>query len=52
MKNYYLIAGGFALGYGLSKIPTPKNEGDVTGAALYMIGGAVIVLIGVFGFKK
>ena len=48
MKNYYLITGGIAIGFGLSDL----KKDDKTKSILMILGGTAIILVGVYGFKN
>lgn len=62
MKNFWLIAGGVSLGIGISllleKNPKPINNleefnKEKNNKALFqLIGGTIIVLGGIYGFKN
>jgi len=50
MKNYWLIAGGIAIGLGVASLTSEKE--NKTDAIFKLIGGTAIVLIGIYGLKK
>lgn len=48
MKEFWLIAGSISLGIGLEKM----DKGDKSNGAFQVVGGVLVILVGIFGFKK
>ena len=50
-KDYWLIAGGIGIGYGLKALLSEDKKSSTDGL-FELIGGVSLMLIGIYGLRK